>query len=113
MNTTEQLTYIRSKCVEVKKSLQTWKLKGKNNIRKSIILPIQLSDVLLAIGEKKEKDDDYNPILVSEGGSFYFHNMDNSDIEGYELEHLAHWNLLKDLDHQSPEVLQFLYELLK
>lgn len=74
--------------------------------------PIQLQDVLVAIGKKKENNDDYNPILVSEGGSFYRHDMDSSDIEGYELEHLAHWDLSQDFDHQSEEVWLFLHGLL-
>lgn len=74
--------------------------------------PIQLPDVLLAIGKKKESDDDYNPILVSETGSFFLHDMDSSDIEGYELDHLAFWNLLLPLDGQEEVTIKFLYELL-
>lgn len=74
--------------------------------------PIQLHDVLVAIGKKKENDDDYNPILVSEGGSFYLHDMDSSDIEGYELEHLAQWDLSQDFDHQSEAFYLFAWKLL-
>lgn len=140
MNTTEQLTHIRSKCVKAVPSILDLKfgcriitsrdhiciverkdefqvitlgedgnkrVVGLKKIKEVIGRPIQLSDVLLAINNT-------GPVLygITSGGVFAKIGVTGTPKYNMYLEE-AYWNNLDDnLDHQSPEVLQFLYELL-
>lgn len=167
MTTTEQLTYIRSKCVKangsildlvfgckVKVSWDAWgepnegsgeyceagydigyvtfddmlQFNGSNSLAdifaatlkdgydedyeytfEIIGRPIQLSDVFLAIRNPKG--------TIKKLGEFYSKRDKLTGIEDsgeidlcYYL--VVNWDLSQDLDHQSPECIQFLYELL-
>jgi len=74
---------------------------GKNNKRLFVHRPIRLSDVLLAMGTSR----DPNYCVALDGNIWYV------GAWGYDKK-VCNWNLrTDDLDHQSPETIDFLFSL--
>lgn len=72
--------------------------------------PIRLADVLLAISSRGDADTPAPVWAIDTAGEFF----DQSTSDGSPIYLAKYWNLLKDsLSDQSPETLQFIYELLK
>lgn len=105
-------------------SQESWKKGGKDvqlegtavaihesELKEIIGRPIRLADVLAAIRATGDPAKYYSGITCLGNFTEYFNER---TVWRDENKRPISWNLLKDdLDHQSPETLSFLYELLK
>lgn len=116
MTTQDQIQLIREKCIEANPEIATKRLVGdKYEVTEEFVScrPIRLADILLAINK--------NPEDYSIGTDGRFMKMTWFPNGGFNMEWVKEsngvlaigWNLLKDdLSLQSPETIQFLYQLL-
>lgn len=131
MTTTEQLTYIRSKCVEANGSILDLKfgcivkasfpnrpflsevvLVNKNYAGNWLVAP--LANVTTTIKEKNIVTVIGRPITLVDILIAIREKLQDGNKFNDALGDLLYfyWNLLEDLDHQSEETYSFLYELL-
>jgi|ERR1700735_2616515 len=82
--------------------------KSRTDLYKILGRPIRLADVLLAIGP------DNQPITVDANGIITSFKANPKDWESPIFDKQVDWNLrADDLEKQSPETIEFLYDLLK
>lgn len=108
MTTQEKRRQVKEAIVRAVPRIQTWKLYGKNDIRKSVILPITLADVIYAIGKIQKRSSYY--LEVGSGRFVKSENLGNDTSRDTDTG--VYWNPLQDFDHQSEAFYLFAWELL-
>lgn len=124
MNTTK-LKLIREKCIEANPQIedrlfcdkyQTFSPKDFCDECLRLVAPIRLADVLLAL-QNTVKDVDEPIITVAQSGGFVALDVATETWEfarSEDKDEIVEWNLhADDLEKQSEQTVEFLYNLLK
>lgn len=115
MNTQEKLTFIREKCIaagaegfEIKSSGRKGMIDGRAASKS-----MGLADILLAIRKRSSM------YAIQSSGHFMWYGISQELGESLEWNEVFDdgqrraWNLLKTLEDQAPETIDFIYEILK
>lgn len=102
MSTQEKLEKIKEVCITANPELKT-RFPELNTVSR----PIQLADVMMML---KEIGTAYDYGLTDKGVFFWMNPQDDDNPLGVVFK--PTWNLTKPLDGQTPECIDFLYQLL-